>query len=294
MPDLNYRTPEVKAEMFRLARYWLTQGVDGYRLDATRYLVEDGPGVGQADTPETHQVLKELSAEVRKTKPDAILVAENTVDVQTLATYFADVPMNFNFPLASAVLEGVNSGNANRIRDTLRAVISAYPRGVIDAPFLTNHDHTRVATVLNNDAGKLRNAAAILLTLPGAPFIYYGEEVGLQNGPASADEQKRTPMPWSSSGGFTTATPWFPYAPGLATNNVAAQTNDPASLLSYYRDWIAARKRAAGLMKGDITPLESGAQILAFIRDSGDDRVLVVHNVSNSLVIAGPLDLSAG
>src|SRR5438876_111505 len=106
MPDLNYRTPAVKAEMFRLGRYWLSQGVDGYRLDATRYLIEDGPGAGQADTPETHQLLKDFSADVRSVRPDAVLVAENTVDTQTLATYFADGPMNFNFPLASAIVEG--------------------------------------------------------------------------------------------------------------------------------------------------------------------------------------------
>ncbi len=286
MPDLNYRTPAVKAEMFRLARYWLAQGVDGFRLDATRYLVEDGPGAGQADTPETHQILKELSATVRMTRPDAVLVAENTVDTQTLATYFADGPMNFNFPLASAIVDGVNRGNSDRISTTLRATNILYPAGVIDAPFLTNHDQTRIATVLGNNPGKLRNAAAILLTLPGAPFIYYGEEVGMQNGPTSADESKRTPMPWNSSGGFTTGTPWFSYAPGVATNNVAAQTNDPQSLLSYYRNWIAARKRSAGLLKGDITPLETSSQILAFIRDSGSERVLVVHNVGDSSVNA--------
>lgn len=292
MPDLNYRTPEVKAEMFRLARYWLSRGVDGYRLDATRYLVETGGGAGQADTPETHQVLKEFSEEVRTIRPDAILVAENTVDTQTLATYFDSVPMNFNFPLASAVLESVNSGNANRIRTTLTDMSNAYPHGIIDAPFLTNHDQTRLATVLGNDAGKLRNAAAILLTLPGAPFLYYGEEVGLQNGPTSADESKRTPMPWTSSGGFTTATPWFQYATGLAANNVASQTGDPQSLLSYYRNWIAARKSSAGLMKGDLTPVETSVPVLAFIRDSGNERVLVVHNLSASPVDT-PIAVSA-
>jgi alpha-amylase len=293
MPDLNYRSPEVKAEMFRLARYWLNQGVDGYRLDATRYLVETGPGAGQYDTPETHQVLKELSTEVRKTKPEAVLVAENTTDTYTLARYYGstavvhggdEMPMNFNFPLAHAVVEGVNGGNANRIRDTLRQVINAYPAGIIDAPFLTNHDDTRLATVLGNDAGKMRNAAAILLTLPGAPFIYYGEEVGLQNGPTSADESKRTPMPWSSSGGFTTGTPWFGYAAGLSANNVASETDDSQSLLSYYRNWIAARKRSPALLHGDITPLETGTQIFAYVRDSGDERVLVVHNLSNAIV----------
>jgi glycosidase len=292
MPDLNYRNAAVKTEMFRLARLWVAQGVDGYRLDATRYLVETGPGAGQSDTAETHQVLREFAATVKATKPDAILVAENTVDTATMATYFADGVMNFDFPLASAIVDGVKSGDANRIRTTIADVIAKYPRGVIDTPFLTNHDHTRIATVLGNDQGKLRSAAAILLTLPGTPFIYYGEEVGLQNGPTEADESKRTPMPWSASGGFTSGTPWEGYAPGIAANNVASETNDPNSLLSYYRAWIAARKSSAALRKGEITPLDAGAQVLAFVRSSGDERVLVVHNLTALAVTAGPFDIA--
>src|SRR5262249_4060388 len=144
MPDLDYRTPEVKAEMFRLGRYWLSQGVDGFRLDATRYLVENGPGPGQADTPETHQVLRDFGSDAQHTRPDAFLVAENTVDTQKMATYFGDGLSNFNFPLASAIIDAVNNGNANRIRSTLRDMLAAYPSGVIDAPFLTNHDHVRI------------------------------------------------------------------------------------------------------------------------------------------------------
>lgn len=295
MPDLNYRTPAVKDEMFRLARYWLGQGADGFRLDATRYLVEDGPGAGQADTPETHQVLKDFATTVRQTKPESVLVAENTTDVVNLARYYADdLTMNFNFPLAAAVVDGVNGGNSSQIVSTLRQELAAYPQGFIDAPFLTNHDQTRVATVLHGDPGKLRNAAAILLTLPGAPFLYYGEEVGMQNGPTSADESKRTPMPWTPAGGFTTGTPWFPYSSGTTTANVAAEDNDPQSLLSYYRNWIAARKRSAALLRGGIAPLDAGAQLLAFIREAGDERVLVVHNLGASAATAGPLAVSAG
>ena len=287
MPDLNYRNVAVKGEIFRLSRLWLERGVDGYRLDATRYLVENGPGeAGQADTPETYQVLRELSNDVRRLKPEAVLIAENTVDTRKLASYYGAMPMNFNFPLATAIVNGVNSADAAPIRQTLAAMAAEYPRGIIDTPFLTNHDQTRIASVFGNDQGKLRNAAAILLTLPGTPFIYYGEEVGLQNGPTSADESKRTPMPWSAAGGFTTATPWFGYAPGLTVNNVASQTNDSRSLLSYYRDWIAARKSSPALLKGEITPLATGVQVLAFLRESPAERVLVVHNLGNGTVNA--------
>jgi len=267
MPDLNYKNPEVKNEMFRLARYWLQQGVDGYRLDATRYLVENGPGAGQSDTLETHQVLKEFSTMVRETKPEATLIGENTTTIPALAAYFGDMPSNFNFPLASAIVDGVNSGNATHIVETLRADIAAYPPHVIDAPFLTNHDQIRIATVVNNDPGKLRNAAAILLTLPGMPFIYYGEEVGMQNDPGTADEAKRRPMPW---------------------NAVDAQTTDPQSLLSYYRAWIAARKHSTALSKGEITPLDMPPQVLAFMREYGDEHALVVHNLGASSTTAGP------
>lgn len=293
MPDLNYRTPAVKDEMFRLGRLWLTNGADGYRLDASRYLVEDGPGAGQADTPETHQILRDFVATVHSTRPDAVLFAENTVDTATLATYYKDGLMNFNFPLASAIVSGLQNGNAVPIRETLRTMNADYPPGSVDAPFLTNHDHTRIATQLGNDAGKLRDAAAILLTLPGAPFIYYGEEVGLQNGPTPDDKDKRTPMPWTPAGGFSTATPWYPYAPGTSTANVATETNDPQSLLTYYRHWIGARKHDHALLKGDITPLDADARTLVFTRDAGDERVLVAHNISTSTVTTGPLAITA-
>ena len=282
MPDLNYRTPAVKDEMFRLGRSWIARGVDGFRLDATRYLIETGPGPGQADTPETHRVLRDFAATIHATNPAAILIAENTVDTKTLATYYGDGVMNFDFPLATAIVEGLKNSTADRIEQVLVDVDGTYPRDAFDTPFLTNHDHTRVATQLGNDSGKLRNAAAILLTLPGTPFLYYGEEVGMQNGPTSADESKRTPMPWSAAGGFTAGTPWEAYAPGLAAQNVASEESDPRSLLSYYRTWIGVRKHSSALTKGTIRPLDAGAAVLAFLRESANERVLVAHNVTAS------------
>ena len=152
--------------------------------------------------------------------------------------------MNFDFPLADRIVSGVNAGEASGIAAKLAEIQAAYPPGIIDAPFLTNHDQVRVATQLGSSPGKMRNAAAVLLTLPGAPFLYYGEEIGMQNGTTGNDEAKRTPMSWdgTAGGGFTAGTPWFPFAPGQDAANVAAQTKDPASLLSRYRALIRARK----------------------------------------------------
>ncbi|HJW13199.1 MAG TPA: alpha-amylase family glycosyl hydrolase, partial [Thermoanaerobaculia bacterium] len=256
MPDLNFRTPAVRREIERLAKLWLDRGVDGFRLDAARHIVEDGGGQAQVDTPETHAYWKEFAAFVRAARPQATLVGENWTDTPIIATYFGsaseiaggdELPMNFDFPLAERILAGVDSGDAAAMSAKLAEIQSAYPQGALDAPFLTNHDQVRVATRLGSNPAKMRNAAAILLTLPGAPFLYYGEEIGLQNGTTNNDEAKRTPMPWDATrgGGFTTGSPWFPFAPGQGDTNVAAQTKDPGSLLSRYRNLVRARKSSA-------------------------------------------------
>jgi len=303
MPDLNIRNPEVRAEIKRLATVWLSRGVDGFRLDAARHLVENGGGLSQVDQPETHAFWREFAAHVRTVKPDATLVGENWTDTPIIATYYGstatvpggdELPMNFDFPLAAAVVQGVNGGDANVILSKLAEVQSVYPPGANDAPFLTNHDMIRVATQLGSNAGRLRNAAAVLLTLPGTPFLYYGEEVGLQNGSSDTDDRlKRTPMPWDASspgGGFTTGAPWFPFAPGRETANVAVQSADPASLLSRYRALIRARHASSALQRGDLRLVTSGGggHVLAFFRTLADEQVLVAHNVSDSIQTAGP------
>jgi glycosidase len=309
MPDLNFSTPAVRSEMKRLAAVWLQRGVDGFRLDATRHLFANGPGDLQNDQPETHVFLKEFAGHVREVSPRSVLVGENWTDTPIIARYFGstekvrggdELPMNFNFPLSEAILKGVESGEGAGIAEKLEEVAELYPAGVIDTPFLTNHDMFRIATQLDGDPAKLRSAAAVLLTLPGAPFLYYGEEVGLKNGGLDrADELKRTPMPWDGTpgGGFTTGKPWFAFAPGKETDNVAAQTNDPASLLSWYRRLIRARKGSEALRAGSLTllsPSNKSAPVLAFVRESAGERVLVAHNLSGAEAEAGPFDLPQG
>lgn len=308
MPDLNFTTKAVREEMKRVGEKWIRAGVDGFRLDATRYLIETSGGPGQADTAETHAMLREFSEHIRKVDPSAVLVAENWTDTPIIATYFGstgtiaggdEMPMNFNFPLSDQILAALTAGNAVPIAAKLDEMRRLYPAGVIDAPFLRNHDQTRTATVLGNDSGKLKSAAAILLTLPGAPFVYYGEEVGLQNGPGGNDEWKRTPMPWNNQGtggGFTTGTPWYSFAPGRETANVETQDGNTGSLLSRYRELIGVRKSSEALMRGELellTQATGSSSTLAFLRITDGERALVVHNLTNGFTTGGPYNVAA-
>ena len=303
MPDLNWTNPAVASEMSAAARRWLARGADGFRFDAVRYLVENGPDAGQQDQPGTHAALRSLAADLRAARPNLLMVGECWADTATIATYFGstdvvpegdELPLLFDFPLAGAIVGALQSRTAWGIASTLDAVTAAYPAGVGDAPFLTNHDMVRLATVLGNDPGLLRMAASILLTLRGTPFIYYGEEIGLQNGPSYADEDKRTPMAWDGSpgAGFTAGTPWHALAPRAPDGNVASQTGDPASLLSRYRRLIRVRQASPAIRLGALVRIAAGdAGVVAWLRTGGSETVLVAHNVGAStatLTLAAP------
>jgi glycosidase len=294
MPDLNYRNPEVRAEVKRLASLWLGRGVDGFRLDAARHMVEKGPGNEQNDTPETHAFWKEFSAHVRSVRPDALLVGEVWSDSKDIIPYYGaaarvpggdELPMLFNFPIAEAMLDSLQYGDASRLSARLDELSTAFPRGVLTAPFLANHDQVRVATRLEGQEGRLRVAPALLLTLPGSPFLYYGEELGLPNGPKEeGDPAKRRPMPWDGSekGGFTTGKPWAPFVEGWQKQNVAAQLGDTGSLLHRYRLLIHVRRASPALRLGTLRPLprsEEASAVVAFLREAAGERVLVVHNL---------------
>lgn len=306
MPDLNLRTSAVRAELERVAALWLARGADGFRLDAARYLIETGPGLkGQADTAETHAFLKEFAAFVRGVKPDAALVGEAWTDTPVIAPYYGstaqvpggdELPLNFNFPLADALVKTAQSADSQGVALKLSEMSTRYPAGASDAPFLTNHDQVRVATQLAGKSGPLTTAASLLLTLPGSPFIYYGEELGMANGTTGNDEAKRTPMPWDTSagGGFTTGTPWYAFSPGHDTTAVSTETNTPGSLLSRYRALIHARHASPALERGGLVLLTSTqvhSPTLAFVRTLDTERVLVVHNLGDSSEQAGPFTL---
>ena len=279
MPDPDYHTPAVREEMKRIAAFWLRDmGVDGFRLDAVPYLVEEGDCL--SGCAGTHAFLREYAAYVRTIKSDAYTVGEVWDNIGAVLPYYPDqLTAYFAFELSDALLTAVHTGSAAglfagfvRLQDTMPAYRWA--------PFLRNHDQTRTLTVLGGDVARAKLAATLLLTLPGLPFIYYGEEIGMTGD--KPDPRLRTPMQWSPTPGvgFTTATPWEAPQPDSMTTNVAVEDTDPGSLLNLYRRLIHLRKENEQLATGMLVPLStSSSQVAAYLRSARDHSVLVVANL---------------
>jgi glycosidase len=282
MPDLNYRTSAVTAEAYRIADFWLNDvRVDGFRLDAIRHLIEDGDVM--SDTPETVAWLQGFQKHIRAVAPGAITVGEVWTNTETVSDYVrADaIDLAFEFDLAGAILDAAKSGTRDELAYTLENVAASYPDGRY-ATFITNHDQNRVGSELREDPRRLKLAATLLLTAPGVPFLYYGEEIG-QIG-AKPDEMIRNPMPWTdgTNGGFTAAArPWEPLQRGHERRNVATQKHDPGSLLNHYRRLIRIRQSEPALSTGGIRVLETGRDdVLAFERTYDGRRLVVIANLS--------------
>jgi alpha-amylase len=281
MPDLNYATPAVRQEANRIADFWLREmGVDGFRLDAVPYLVEEGNVLSGA--PGTHRVLRDYQAHLRSVKPDVFTVGEVWDSVGAMLPYYPDqLDSYFAFELADALVNAVNSGSSAKLLDGYLRLQRTVAQDRW-SPFLRNHDQTRTLTDLGGDRGKAALAATLLLTLPGLPFVYYGEEIGMVGNKHDGDERLRTPMQWSAAphGGFTTGTPWEALQPDSATVTVAAQEGDPNSLLNLYRRLIHLRAANPALAAGELVPLTaSSGQVAAYLRREGRRAVLVVANL---------------
>ncbi len=279
MPDLNYRNDSVVQAMDEVARFWLQRGVDGFRIDAIQHIVESTDGQIR-NTPENIAWVKDFEAFIKTVRPDAFLVGETWTDAGTIATYFTDGDLDaaFDYPLWSALLDAVQSPSALNLAFTLKQNAELYPPDASLATFIANHDQVRPATslgFLKRDVPRLKLAAGLLLTLPGTPFLYYGEEIGLPNGPGDKDEEKRTPMRWTSDepyAGFSAVEPWYPFSTDDPAITVAAQADDPDSLLRWYEQLIKLRHETPALQRGSLTVLETeDRSLLAFCRAGADE-----------------------
>jgi glycosidase len=294
MPDLNYSHPPVKETMFEIAEFWLDKGVDGFRLDAIKYLDEDGSQL--ENTPETFQLLEDFHILYKNANPEAFTVGEVWSNTASVIPYIQEERLDvcFEFDLAYGIINAVNNQNPAPIQQQLQTVQSSYPR-LQYATFLTNHDIDRIYSQLGGNSERMKQAASIYLTLPGIPFIYYGEEVGMfGSGP---HENIRAPMQWAGdvNGGFSDATPWFPLGSGYTTNNVESQSADPQSLLSHYRQLVHLRNEHEALRKGYLLNVEEklGPASLSYARIHESEAIIMVSNLSEVMDIQPLLSMPA-
>jgi glycosidase len=295
MPDLNYENPAVREEFKKITSFWLEEvGIDGFRLDAVRYVVE---GDQLADSKANHAFLEEWGQYYRSLNPQAFSVGEAWTDNGNVKKYTdtnRDLDSAFNFDLSQAMFK-LNEGNTTSLRFVLQTTIRDFP-DQDNANFITNHDMPRVMNQLGADKEqRAKLAAGILLTAPGIPFIYYGEEIGMSG--TKPDELIRTPMQWDAStgAGFTSGKPWQAVNADYTTVNVASQTGASDSQLEHYRALTQLRNTHSALRVGKTYVAESNSnKILSYLRASSDETLLVLINIDDEPLSGYNLDLSLG
>ncbi|WP_322798329.1 alpha-amylase family glycosyl hydrolase [Thermoflexus sp.] len=288
MPRFNHYNPEVVAYLTQVARFWLSQGIDGFRVDNATF------------PPKAFFVA--LRREVKAVNPDALLLGEFWVrSVSRLAPAFPDqFDALFDFPLYHIMLgdpnrngDGVLSGQSDPVllSTLFREEAQLFPPQSLAVRFLSNHDTNRLATELNRDPARLRLAAAFLTALPGPIMIYYGEEIGMlgqKGGPPAWDNYRREPMDWYASGEGPGQTTWFRppdrwNRPGDGIS-VEEEEQDPSSLLNTYRRLLRLRAETPALREGDFTVLEltaSAPGAWGFVRRAAGQTVVALFNFSD-------------
>ena len=297
MPDLNYDNPAVRAEMKKVTAFWLEEvGIDGFRLDAVRYVVEDDQ---LADSKANHAFLEEWGTYYRSINPEAFTVGEAWTGNSSVKKYTntnTELTSAFNFDLSTAMLKSVNESNSTNVRFLLQTTLRDFPEQD-NANFIANHDTNRVMSQIggNDKEEKAKVLAGILLTAPGIPFIYYGEEIGMSG--TKPDEFIRTPMQWDNTqgAGFTGGTPWEKINADFSLVNVSKQTGDSASLLEHYRKLIQLRNEHAALRIGKTYVADSKSnKLVSYLRVSKDETLLIIINIDDTSVSDYDLEISVG
>ena len=288
-PDLNYTNPEVTAKMQEISAFWLNEiGVDGFRVDGARHLIEEGQK--QDNTESTHNWFREYYQFYKNENPQAYTVGEISGASAFIAkTYTGDqFDHVFNFDIAYGFINSANNGSKQAATTAINFTLKDLPDGNY-ATFLTNHDQNRVMNTLGGDVNKAKVAASLLLTAQGTPYLYYGEEIGMLG--KKPDEDIRRPMWWSAepNAGFScpAAEPWRPPLEDHTQTNVAQQQGDGTSLLSHYQRLIGIRKSHPALSTGLTTIIETNDnQLYSVLRTTPGEQVLVVINLGTE-----PIDL---
>ena len=324
-PDLNFDNPKVIEAVLDAMRYWLDMGVDGLRLDAIPYLVERD-GTNCENLPETHSVIKQIRAAVDERYPDRMLLAEANQWPEDTAKYFGDgdeCHMAFHFPLMPRMFIALATEDRHPVTDIMRQT-PEIPENAQWAIFLRNHDELtlemvtgrereylwsfyasetrarinlgirrRLAPLLENDRRKIELLNCLLLSMPGTPVLYYGDEIGMGDNIYLGDRDGvRTPMQWSPdrNGGFSRVDPARLFLPaiqdsvyGFTSVNIESQASNSSSLLNWMRKQIAVRRRHRAFGRGALRFLyPANRKVLAYLRSDENETILCVANVSGS------------
>ncbi|MCK8784047.1 maltose alpha-D-glucosyltransferase [Roseomonas sp. NAR14] len=334
-PDLNFENPRVMAEVLNTMRFWLEIGVDGLRLDAVPYLIER-EGTSNENLPETHEILKTIRSKLEEDFHGRMLLAEANMWPEDTQQYFGrgdECQMAFHFPLMPRMYMAIAQEDRFPITDILRQTPDI-PEGCQWAIFLRNHDELtlemvtdkerdylwntyaadkrarinlgirrRLAPLLERDRRRIELMNGLLLSMPGTPVIYYGDEIGMGDNIFLGDRDGvRTPMQWSvdRNGGFSKADPAGLVLPpiqdplyGFQAVNVEAQARDPSSLLNWMRRMLQTRRRSRAFGRGTMRLLYPGnRKVLAYLREHEGETILCVYNLSRAAQ-AVELDLAA-
>ncbi|NBB19838.1 DUF3459 domain-containing protein [Runella sp. CRIBMP] len=294
MPDLNCDHQPVRQAIYEIGRYWLNLGVDGFRLDAARHIYPEW------EEYKNYDFWVEFRTEMQKANPDVYLVGEVWTAAENIAPYFKGLTANFNFDLSLAIQKIVaKERDMGQLAATLagtRAVFFQTSPQFIDAIMLTNHDQVRIGSVMGGNLNRLKVAANLLLTLPGQPYLYYGEELGMLG--KKPDEYIREPFLWDYREKDPHRARWMQpkYNKSNTVVPLAGQIIDSNSLYNHYKRLIQLRKSQPTLadIHGDIEPLPNeDPRLVAFIRKSNGQAVWVIHNVSAKSVKFSAANLPA-
>jgi maltose alpha-D-glucosyltransferase/alpha-amylase len=324
-PDLNYDNPAVREAMWQVMKFWLDMGVDGFRLDAVPYLVER-EGTRCESLPETHAIIKDYRRRIDLAYPNKMLLAEANQWPTDVIPYFGlgdEFHMAFHFPLMPRMFMAVKLEDRKPIMDILEQT-PPIPEICQWCIFLRNHDELtlemvteierdymydnyaadkamrinvgirrRLAPMMENDRRRIELMNGLLLSMPGTPVIYYGDEIGMGDNIYLGDRNGvRTPMQWNGgwNGGFSAADPERLYSPMISNSvygyqavNVESQRRSEHSLLSWMKSLIQTRNLFQVFSRGSIEFLDpSNHRVLAYVRQLGGEKVLVVNNLSSS------------
>ncbi len=284
MPELNFENPKVTEEIYNIADFWLEKGVDGFRIDAVKHLYDPREyPKGEPTLKYNVKWFEDFREYLSSKNADVFVIGEVYDKYQSVSPYYQSIDYLFNFSVAEQILNSSKSATNKDFNKTVEKSIKSMNKYSTDqsgvqANFISNHDQNRAMSVFDGDVEKAKLASNILFTLPGMPWIYYGEELGMLG--EGKDEYKREPMDW----GDEYNTSWEDIKYNKDTENVLEQIDDEKSLYNTYKELIAFRKENELLQNGTFEAIETDNEILSYKVYDDSLTLIITHNLSDKAI----------